>query len=138
MAAMGGSFASPGVLRTALVVHGLYFICWGVILDFFVGPVARILHLPEPQTVIGWVATDIASGELLSLGVVFLLASLQTHLPRFLLGAAIIQTAYNLYHDAVWFAHGYPFGLVLLDTVLIGILFTIYVVTWRATAAPRG
>ena len=122
---------SPGVLRGALAVHGLYFICWGVIFDFFVGAVASALHLPEPQTVIGWVATDIASGELLSLGMVFLLASLQTHLPRFILVAAIIQTAYNLYHDVVWFAKGYPFGLVLLDTVLIGTLFTIYVMTWR-------
>lgn len=132
MAARGGSFASPGVLRGALAVHGLYFICWGVILDFFVGPVASALHLPEPQTVIGWVATDIASGELLSLGMMFLLASLQTHLPRFILVAAIIQTAYNLYHDAVWFSKGYPLGLVALDTVLIGTLFVIYCWAWKA------
>ncbi|MBI3010929.1 MAG: hypothetical protein HYY58_00335 [Candidatus Omnitrophica bacterium] len=50
----------------------------------------------------------------------------------------IVQTAYNLYHDAVWFWHGYPFALVLLDTVLIGAMLTIYVVAWRAATAPRG
>jgi len=112
-------------------MHGVYFVVWAMAFDLFVRPVAKVLGLAEPQTVIGWVGTDIASGGLLSLGVLFLLMSLQAELPRVVLVVPIVQTAYNLYHDAVWFAKGYPFGLVLLDTVLIGTLFTIYVVTWR-------
>ena len=130
---MGANIITPKILRIAFLVHGIYFVTWTLIFDFFVGPVAGFLNLPMPQTVIGWVATDIAAGELLAVAAFLLLAAWQAQIPRFIIVAAIIQTVYNLYHDVVWFWNKYPFGLVLLDVVLISVLFIIYVVTWYNT-----
>lgn len=130
---MNTNIISPKFLRVAFLIHGIYFLIWTLIFDFFIGPVANILNLSIPQTVIGWVATDVAAGELLAVAAFLLLAAWQTRIPRFIIAAAIIQTAYNLFHDGVWFWNKYPFGLVLLDTVLIGILFIIYIIAWYKT-----
>lgn len=130
---MNTNITSPKFLRVAFLIHGIYFITWAAIFDFFIGPVAKVLTLPVPQTVIGWVATDIAAGELLAVAAFLLLAAWQTQIPRFIIAAAIIQTVYNLFHDAVWFWNKYPFGLVLLDATLIGALFITYLIAWRKT-----
>ena len=126
---------SPKYLRVAFVIHSLYFIFYALILDFLVSWFGGLFELPVPQTVIGWAATDIAAGELLAVASLFLLASFQKELPRFVLAVTLIQTTYNLYHDAVWFRQGYPFILVLIDTILIGTLFITYVLAW-CTAKP--
>ena len=128
---MNTNIISPKFLRVAFLVHGIYFVIWTFIFDFFIGPVAKVLNLPAPQTVIGWVAADVASGELLAVAAFLLLAAWQTQIPRFIIAAAIIQTTYNLFHDVVWFWNKYPFGLVLLDTTLIGALLVIYILAWR-------
>ena len=130
---MNTSIVTPKYLRLAFLVQGVYFVSWALIFDFFVPPVADFLNLPVPQTVIGWVATGIASGGLLTIAAFLLLAAWQTQIPRFIIGALLIQTTYNLYHDIVWFRNQYPFWLVLLDMVLIGLLFITYIVAWYKT-----
>ena len=130
---MNTSIVTPKYLRLAFLVQGVYFVAWALIFDFFAPPVADFLSLPAPQTVIGWVATDIAAGELLAVAAFLLLAAWQTQIPRFIIGAMLVQTVYNLYHDAVWFWNQYPFGLVLLDAVFIGALFIIYMIAWYKT-----
>lgn len=121
----------PTYLRVALRVHAIYFFVWAVTFDLAVVPFVKIFGLEPPRTIVGWVGTDVASGGLLTVGVLFLLASFQRDLPRFVIVVALVQTAFNLYHDVVWFRMGVPASLVLLDTVVIGTLFLAYFTAWR-------
>ncbi len=121
----------PTYLRVALRVHAIYFFVWAVTFDLAAVPFVKIFGLEPPRTIVGWVGTDVASGGLLTVGVLFLLASFQRDLPRFVIAVALVQTAFNLYHDIVWFRMGAPMNLVLLDTVVIGTLFFAYLAAWR-------
>ncbi len=112
------------------VIHGLYFFGWAMIFDFLLGPVTKFLALEMPKTMVGLSATNIAAGEILTVGAMYLFAAFQPRIPRWVLAVALIQTIYNLYHDAAWFYNQYHFGLVLLDTVVISIAFIIYLTAW--------
>ena len=123
----------PAYLRMALRVHAVYFFVWAITFDLAVVPFVKVFGLEAPRTIVGWVGTDVASGGLLTVGVLFLLASFQRDLPRFVIAVALVQTAFHLYHDIVWFRMGAPAGLVLLDTVVIGTLFVTYLTAWRGS-----
>lgn len=129
---------TPRYLKIMFLAHGLYFLSWAVIFDFLLGPVTRLLALELPQTMVGWAATDIAAGEILTVGAMYLFAAFQARLPRWVLAVALIQVIYNLYHDAVWFFNGYHFGLVLLDTIVIAVAFAVYLTAWfKAERVPE-
>ncbi|MBI2623874.1 hypothetical protein HYW67_00040 [Candidatus Parcubacteria bacterium] len=127
----------PGFLRLAFRLHAVYFFVWATVFDFFVEPFGRIFGLEAPRTIIGWVGTGVASGGLLTAGVLFLLASFQRKLPRFVIAVALVQTTFNLYHDVVWFRVGAPMELVLLDAAVIGMLFIAYLAAWRMSRAAQ-
>lgn len=127
----------PTYLRAALRIHAVYFFVWAITFDFAVVPFVKIFGLEAPRTIVGWVGTDVASGGLLTVGVLFLLASFQRDLPRFVIAVALVQTAFNLYHDIVWFRMAAPASLVLLDAVVIGTLFLTYLRAWRVSRSAR-
>lgn len=127
----------PTYLRAAFRVHAIYFFVWAVTFDLAVVPFAKIFGLEPPRTIVGWVGTDVAAGGLLSLGALFVFVSFQRDLPRFAIAVALVQTAFNLYHDIVWFRMGAPTGLVLLDTAVIGTLFLAYLTAWGTARSAQ-
>lgn len=131
------NIVAPKFLRLVFLLHGLYFVAWGFAFDFLVEPMARLLNTPPPQTPIGWVATDISGGALFVIASLYLFASFQKVLPRYVIGVAIIQTAFNLYHDLAWILNKYILGMVWLDTIVIALLFLVYVYfLFKAERAP--
>ena len=121
------------LLRAAFLVHGVYFVIYAVVFEFFVRPTSLLLGLDPPDTVVGWVATGVAAGEMMTVGVFLLLAAWQWRIQRFVLWVPIVQTSYNLCHDAWWLWRGYAPTLVTIDTVLIAGLMGVYVWTYKRT-----
>lgn len=129
---------SPKFLKLALRIHAVYFFAWAPIFEFLPPPVLNFFGLSLPEGAVGLVAAGVASGGLITAGVLFLLASFQDRIPSFVLVVALVQTAFNLWHDAVWLWNQYHFWLTLLDAVVIASLFVAYLIAWRkARRAPE-
>ena len=134
---MGGEIGpTPTWLRAALRVHGAYFVGYAVFFELLPRPALERLGLQAPQDLLGGIATSVAAGGLLTCGVLFLLAAQQPVVPRFVLATALVQTTYNLFHDAVGslrytLSTAPQVGLVVADTALIATLFVVYLVSWR-------
>lgn len=125
---------TPKFLRLAWRIHAVYFYLWAVIFEFLPEPlIIGFFGLEMPKTAVGWAATGVSAGGLLTIGTLLLLASFQTQLPRFVIAVVLAQTTFNLYHDVVWFTRGHHFGLTLLDTVVIAGLFVTYLIAWQKT-----
>ena len=126
--------ASQNFVKVAFRLHAFYFFFWAAFFELMPRAVMGWLGLEMPDNPIGWVAANVAAGGLLTAGALFFLASRHKRVPRIALGAALVQTAFNLYHDAVWlvgFRNQPQLWLVVLDTVIIASLFLVYVRAWR-------
>jgi hypothetical protein len=131
---------SSEVLRLAFRVHAVYFFAWALFFESLPESLMRSMGLDLPQNPVSWIATSVAAGGLVTAGVLFWLASRHAQPPRIALGTALIQTGFNLYHDAVWLLAYWDRGqvwLVVLDTVVIASLFSVYFQSWRTSRARR-
>jgi hypothetical protein len=127
-------------LRAAFRVHAAYCFAWALFFEFLPDDLMNVLGLDLPQNPVSWIATSVAAGGLVTAGVLFWLASRHAQPPRIALGTALIQTGFNLYHDAVWIMAYWDrdkLWLVLIDTVVVASLFSVYLNTWRAGRVRR-
>jgi hypothetical protein len=131
---------STNTLRVAFRVHAVYFFAWALFFEFLPDSLMNVLGLDLPQNPVSWIATSVASGGLVTAGVLFWLASRHPQPPRIALGTALIQTSFNLYHEAIWllaYWNRRQLWLVIFDTLIIASLFSIYLQAWRAGRARR-
>jgi hypothetical protein len=124
----------------AFRAHAVYCFAWALFFEFLPDNLMIVLGLDLPQNPVSWIATSVAAGGLVTAGVLFWLASRQAQPPRIALATALIQTAFNLYHDAVWIMAYWDrdkLWLVLIDTAIVAALFSVYLYAWRAGRAKR-
>jgi hypothetical protein len=115
------------ILRITLRCHGIYFLIYAVVWQFFVAEVGALVGLvPPPPSVIGNVAMDVSAGSMATIGALLLAASYKERLPRFVLIAAIVQTVLNSIHGLHWMVHGYAPALVIPDAIFIVFALVIY------------
>lgn len=121
-------------IRVALRVHGLWFLLGALFLEFLPLSLLQYLSLLPPDSPFTRVVFGIASAELLTGALFFLLASFQPRIPRFVFVIGLIQTAFNLYHNAVaftQFSDESQIWIITLDTVIIVVLFLLYLAALR-------
>lgn len=147
---LNSSVEIGAVQRIALIVHGIYF----MLLPFgfelmieklpFPGGPARFQFgkVPPRPDNLYWMMTCL-SGELFFVGaVMFLLLASQAAVPRWALILPIAQCAYNMRNDLLWVGLGNVFSpikkriaIMMLDWVVIGTCFVIYILHFFAVAA---
>lgn len=121
-------------LRWAFRLHAVYFFAWALFFELLPEELMRFLGLDLPDNPVSWIATSVAAGGMVTVGVLFWLAAGHKRPPRIALGAALIQTSFNLYHASIWilaYRARHQFWLVLLDACIVAVFFAIYFRAWR-------
>jgi len=140
--ALDASVNIGGLQRMALIVHGLYFLILPFSFELMIEKLPfpgspekyRFGKIPQRPDNLYWMMTCLA-GELFLVGAtIFLLMATQTAVPRWTLILPIAQCAYNMKNDLLWVGLGKmfspihkPMTFMVLDWLLIGACFTIYI-----------
>jgi len=141
--ALSESVEIGNIQLIALIIHGLYFLIlpfgFELMIDKLPFPGSpesyRFGKIPKKPDNLYWMMTNL-SGELFFLGaVMLLLMASQDSVPRWVLILPIAQCAYNMKNDLLWVALGKivspvrkPMSFMILDWLIIGTFFTIYIV----------
>ncbi len=141
--ALSASVEIGSIQCIALIIHGLYFLIlpfgFELMLEKLPFPGSpekyRFGKIPKKPDNLYWMMTHL-SGELFFLGaVMLLLMASQESVPRWVLILPIAQCAYNMKNDLLWVGFGKqlspirkPMSFMLLDWLIIGTFFTIYIV----------
>ena len=131
-------------LKVALRVQAAYFIFAHLPLELLGEEFVMFesgIKVPRVNAI--WELTNICSDALFSFGVFYLLLSLQDAAPRWVLYVPIVQCAYNVKNDLVWYPLGAmispeskpSFPLGLLDGLTIVPLICVYVHHFLTAAA---
>ena len=145
---MSESVEIGNIQLIALIIHGLYFLIlpfgFELMIDKLPFPGSpdsyRFGKIPKKPDNLYWMMTNL-SGELFFLGaVMLLLMASQDSVPRWVLILPIAQCAYNMKNDLLWVALGKifspvrkPMSFMMLDWLIIGAFFTIYIVHFFTT-----
>lgn len=144
----GGAYALDApleitsLIRTALVIHGLYFIVLPFSFELTLNQLPlpgipkelKFGAIPEKPDNLYWMMSNL-SAELFFVGAVaLLLMASQSVIPRWALIIPMAQAAYNMKNDLIWIGFGKqlspigkPITIMLMDTVLIGGCFAVYI-----------
>ncbi len=127
--------------RAALIVQGLYFLMLPFGFELMIEKLPfpgsplkyRFGKVSKPDNLY-WMMTCLSAELFFVCAVIFLLLASQTEVPRWTLILPIAQCAYNMKNDLLWvgFGHkfspiGKPMSIMLLDWLLIGACFIIYI-----------